>query len=72
MDVTLPGLDGLAATRAIRALRGQAAHVPVIGISGRTTIADEEAAMAAGMNAFLAKPVSPAALAQAVAKFVGA
>jgi len=71
MDVTLPGMDGLSATRAIRALSGAAAHVPVIGISGRTAIADEEAAMAAGMNAFLPKPVSPAALAQVVAKFAG-
>jgi CheY-like chemotaxis protein len=72
MDVTLPGVDGLAATRAIRALRGAAAQVPVIGISGHTGIGEEEAAIAAGMNAFLAKPVSPAALAQAVAKFVRA
>jgi len=68
MDVTLPGMDGLAATRAIRALRGAAAAVPVIGISGRSEARDEQAAIAAGMNAFLAKPVSPAALAQAVAK----
>ena len=66
MDVTLPGMDGLAATRAIRALRGAAANVPVIGISGRTEARDEEAALAAGMNAFLAKPVSPAALAALV------
>jgi CheY-like chemotaxis protein len=44
--------------------------VPVIGISGRTETGEEEAALAAGMNAFLAKPVSPAVLAQAVAKFV--
>ena len=71
MDVTLPGMDGLAAARAIRALSGKAAHVPVIGISGRTDARDEEAALAAGMNAFLAKPVSPAALAQAVAKLAG-
>jgi CheY-like chemotaxis protein/anti-sigma regulatory factor (Ser/Thr protein kinase) len=70
MDVTLPGTDGLAATRAIRALRGAAANVPIIGISGRSEARDEEAAIAAGMNAFLAKPVSPAALAQTVAKFV--
>jgi PleD family two-component response regulator len=35
MDVTLPGMDGLAATRAIRALDGAAARVPIIGISGR-------------------------------------
>ncbi len=34
MDVTLAGMDGLAATRAIRALEGEAAGVPIIGISG--------------------------------------
>jgi len=72
MDVTLPGLDGLAAARAIRALQGGVAHVPIIGISGRTEKADQNAALAAGMNAFLAKPVSPAILAQAVAEFVPA
>jgi len=71
MDVTLPGMDGLAATRAIRALTGEAARIPVIGISGHTDARDEDAAISAGMNAFLAKPVSPAALAQLVAKFVG-
>jgi two-component system, sensor histidine kinase len=68
MDVMLPALDGLAATHAIRALNSQAAGVPIIGISGRTDKRDEEAALAAGMNAFLAKPVSPAALVQAVGK----
>jgi CheY-like chemotaxis protein len=71
MDVTLPVMDGLAAARAIRTLRGQAANVPIIGISGHSGTRDEENALAAGMNAFLAKPVSPAALAQAVAKLVG-
>jgi len=70
MEVTLPVMDGLAATRAIRALRGTVAAVPIIGISGRAERRDEEAAIEAGMNAFLAKPVSPAALAQVVAKFV--
>ncbi len=68
MDVTLPVMDGLAATRAIRALRGEAARIPIIGISGRSETREEHAAMAAGMNAFLAKPVSPAALAQVVGK----
>jgi two-component system cell cycle response regulator DivK len=68
MDIQLPGMDGLAATRAIRALSGEAARVPIVGISGRTDARDEEAARAAGMNAFLGKPVSPAALAQAVGK----
>ena len=63
MDVTLPGLDGLEAARAIRALPDGVAGVRIIGVSGRTEPADVEAALAAGMNAFLAKPVSPAALA---------
>jgi len=66
MDVTLPGMDGLAATRAIRALR-EVARTPIIGVSGRTEPRDVEAARAAGMDAFLAKPVSPAALAQTLA-----
>jgi two-component system, sensor histidine kinase len=70
MDVTLPGMDGLAATRAIRADSGEAARIPIIGISGRTDARDKEAVMAAGMNAFLAKPVSPTALARAVGEFV--
>jgi CheY-like chemotaxis protein len=67
MDVTLPGMDGLAATRAIRALEGVAARVPIIGVSGHTETRDAEAALAAGMNAFMAKPVSPAALAKTIA-----
>jgi CheY-like chemotaxis protein/nitrogen-specific signal transduction histidine kinase len=64
MDVTLAGLDGLAATRRIRALPGEWAKVPIIGISGRGNRSDEQAAREAGMNAYLAKPVSPARLAQ--------
>ena len=70
MDVTLPGMDGLAATRAIRALNGAAARVPIIGISGRSEPRDRGAALAAGMSAFMAKPVSPAALAEAIAALV--
>jgi CheY-like chemotaxis protein len=70
MDVTLPDIDGLEATRRIRALGGAAAQVPIIGISGRTEPGSIEAARSAGMNAYLAKPVSPAALLQALADSV--
>jgi CheY-like chemotaxis protein len=41
--------------------------VPVIGISGRSTGADEDAARAAGMNFYFVKPVSPGKLAAALA-----
>jgi two-component system, sensor histidine kinase len=62
MDVTLPGFDGLEATRRIRALDGPAGGVLLIGISGRAHAADEAAGRAAGMDGYLVKPISPAAL----------
>ncbi len=67
MDVTLSGLDGLEATRRIRALPGKASQVTVIGISGRDESNTEAEARAAGMNFYFAKPVSPSKLAQALA-----
>ncbi len=67
MDITLSGLDGIEATRRIRALPGKAGQVAVIGISGRTESGDEAAARAAGMNFYFTKPVGPSKLAQALA-----
>jgi CheY-like chemotaxis protein len=67
MDVMLSGIDGLEATRRIRALSGKAGQVTVIGISGRGEAAHQAAALAAGMNFYFVKPVSPGKLAQALA-----
>jgi CheY-like chemotaxis protein/nitrogen-specific signal transduction histidine kinase len=67
MDVTLPGLDGLEATRRIRALPGMASQVQVIGISGKSSEEDRRRALEAGMNGYLAKPISPRPLAEAIA-----
>jgi len=67
MDVSLPGMDGCQAARRIRALAGAAARIPIIGISGRDEADDEQTARAAGMDAYLRKPVSPAALREAIA-----
>ena len=71
MDVTLPGVDGLEATRRIRALAGAAARTPIIGITGRTEIGDEQTARAAGMDFYLRKPLSPSALSDALAAVLG-
>ena len=69
MDVTLPGIDGLEATRRMRALASPVGQTPIIGISGRSEAGDEAAARAAGMNAYLRKPLSPKALSDALAAF---
>lgn len=66
MDVTLPGIDGLEATRRIRALSRPAGAVPIVGISGWSDAAEEAAGRAAGMDAYIAKPISPAMLAKVI------
>jgi CheY-like chemotaxis protein/anti-sigma regulatory factor (Ser/Thr protein kinase) len=71
IDITLAGMDGIEATRRIRALPGTAATLPVIGISGRAGAGDADAAIAAGMNAYLTKPVSPRVLADTLATVHG-
>jgi CheY-like chemotaxis protein len=67
MDVTLPDLDGLEATRRIRALAAPAGTVAIVGISGRANAAHQEASRSVGMDGYLAKPLSPTALARVLA-----
>jgi signal transduction histidine kinase/DNA-binding response OmpR family regulator len=64
MDVQLPGMDGLSATRRIRQLYGT--RVPVVGLSAHATDRDRAAALEAGMLAYVTKPVERAALARAL------
>ncbi|MFN3513518.1 MAG: ATP-binding protein [Phenylobacterium sp.] len=67
MDIHMPGLDGLAAARQIRALEGEAAAIPIVGVSADTTPATEAAGLRAGMNAVIAKPLDVAVLERALA-----
>jgi two-component system sensor histidine kinase TorS len=63
MDVNLPGISGIEATRNIRALPGpMAARLPVIGLSAHVQPEDVQACRAAGMNDIIAKPLSPETL----------
>jgi two-component system, sensor histidine kinase len=67
MDITLPGIDGLEATRRIRALAGAARETPIIGISGRSEAGDEAAGGAAGTNTHFRKQLRPKTLSDALA-----
>jgi CheY-like chemotaxis protein len=71
MDVALSGIDGIEATRRIRALPAPAGRIPIIGVSGRTDPRDAAVAKAAGMNAYLRKPATPAELHEALRTVVG-
>jgi signal transduction histidine kinase/CheY-like chemotaxis protein len=64
MDVQMPGMDGHAATRAIRQLETQMARprVPIYALSAHAFASDAQASLAAGCDAHLAKPVSKATL----------
>ena len=62
MDVRMPRVDGLAATRLIRDLPGPVADTPILAVTADAMPADAARCLAAGMNAHLAKPVSHQAL----------
>jgi PAS domain S-box-containing protein len=61
MDVQMPELNGLDASRQIRALEGGNA-TPIVALTANVFSTDREHCLSAGMNDFLAKPVDPGAL----------
>lgn len=58
MDINLPGIDGLEATRRIRA-SGANDHVPIIAITSFAMYGDRDKILAAGCTAYFEKPIDP-------------
>jgi signal transduction histidine kinase/CheY-like chemotaxis protein len=69
MDVQMPVMDGLTATRAIRALGGRAASVPIIALSAGAFASDIQECRDAGMNDHVAKPIVTADLDSAIKRW---
>lgn len=62
MDVQMPGMDGMTATRLIRALHGKVAAVPIVAMTANVLPEQVDGFLAAGMNDHVAKPFNRAQL----------
>jgi two-component system, sensor histidine kinase len=71
MDVQMPVMDGVEATRHIRRLPPPAGEVPVLALSANVMAAEQARYMAAGMNGALAKPIDWGQLFEALARYGG-
>jgi len=71
MDIQMPVMDGVAATREIRGLPGPAGRTPIVALTANTLAHQLAAYHEAGMDGWVAKPVSPTALMLELARLSG-
>ena len=72
MDIQMPELDGMGATRKIRDLRGGATNprVPIVALTAHAMAGDRQECLDAGMDDYLAKPIKPAELVEVLARWL--
>ena len=70
MDMRMPEMDGIEATRKIRALDGPRSGIPIIALTANAFADDIKACLDAGMNDFVAKPIRKKTLVEKLTKIV--
>ncbi|WP_332801341.1 PAS domain S-box protein [Sphingomonas sp. PB2P12] len=70
MDMQMPEVDGLEATRHIRALGGAGATVPIVALTANAFASDAEVCRAAGMDAYLSKPMDAETVIATIARLI--
>lgn len=68
MDIQMPVMDGLEATRIIRAMEQPGQHTPIVAMTANTSEAERQACLDAGMDDHLSKPISATAIDQLLAR----
>ena len=66
MDVQMPEMDGVSTTRAIRALDGPLARIPIVALTANAMLQDRERYIAAGMDGYVSKPIDESQLVAAI------
>jgi CheY-like chemotaxis protein len=70
MDINLPDIDGIEATRQIRASRTDRA-IPIIAITSYAMTGDRERILSAGCNGYIEKPIDPLTIVESIHKIIG-
>ena len=68
MDISMPELDGAAATKLIRAMPDGKANIPIVALSAHAMAGDRERYLALGMDDYVTKPIDPPTLFRAMAR----
>ena len=71
MDISMPQMDGMEATRTIRELDGPASQVPIVALTAHALKGDRERFIASGMNDYLTKPIDKAATLRCIQRWTG-
>jgi CheY-like chemotaxis protein len=71
MDCQMPEMNGYEATEEIRRREGPGTHIPIVALTASAVKGDEDRCVASGMDAYVTKPVTVAALGEVLEQVIG-